>query len=94
MERDPALIIRLVDVGSVLHQEGHHVHIVIYACLWEERKARGEIQISVCAHVPDLMSVAYYSKHEKSITHCDSLPHAPRIAEECWQLWSSQKACT
>lgn len=41
MEGDPALIVRLVDAGSVLHQESHHVNIVIYARLKEERRERG-----------------------------------------------------
>lgn len=38
MEGDPALVIRLVDAGSMLHQESHHVDIVIYACLRQGRK--------------------------------------------------------
>lgn len=36
MEGDPALVVRLVDAGSVLHQESHHVHIVVYTCLREK----------------------------------------------------------
>lgn len=35
MEGDPALIVGLVDGSPMLHQERHHVHIVIYACLKE-----------------------------------------------------------
>lgn len=38
MEWDPALVIRLVDAGSMFHQESHHVDIVIYACLRQGRK--------------------------------------------------------
>jgi hypothetical protein len=33
VEGDPALIVRLVDGSPMLHQEGHHVHVVIYARL-------------------------------------------------------------
>lgn len=42
MEGDPALIVGLVDAGSVLHQESHHVDIVIDACLREEREGRAK----------------------------------------------------
>jgi hypothetical protein len=35
VEGDPALIVRLVDGSSMFHQERHHVHVVIYACLKE-----------------------------------------------------------
>lgn len=42
MEGDPALIVRLVDAGSMLHQESHHVNIVIYARLREEREQMGK----------------------------------------------------
>ncbi len=43
MEGDPALVVRLVDAGTMLHQESHHVNIVIYARLKEgrERERRG-----------------------------------------------------
>lgn len=34
---DPALIVGLVDAGPVFHQEGHHVHIIIYAGLETRR---------------------------------------------------------
>lgn len=37
---DPALIVRLVDAGPMLHQEGHHVYIIIYAGLKRKRKKR------------------------------------------------------
>lgn len=37
MEGDPALVVRLVDAGSVLHQESHHVNVVVYARLQEKR---------------------------------------------------------
>lgn len=40
MEGDPALVVRLVDAGSMLHQESHHVNVVIYACLRERRGRR------------------------------------------------------
>lgn len=40
MERDPALVVWLVDAGSMLHQKGHHVNIVIYACLREDEERR------------------------------------------------------
>lgn len=32
---DPALVVRLVDSGAVLHQEGHHVDVIVYAGLGE-----------------------------------------------------------
>lgn len=38
MEGDPALIVRLVDAGSMLHQERHHVNVVVYACLRKGRE--------------------------------------------------------
>lgn len=38
MEGDPALVVGLVDAGSVFHQESHHVDVVVYARL----KERGE----------------------------------------------------
>lgn len=38
MEGDPALVVRLVDAGSMLHQERHHVNVVVYACLREGRE--------------------------------------------------------
>lgn len=38
MKGEPALVVGLVDAGSVLHQEGHHVNVVIYACLRRERR--------------------------------------------------------
>lgn len=41
MEGNPTFVVRLVDAGSVLHQESHHVDIVIYACL---RESEGETQ--------------------------------------------------
>ena len=46
MEGDPALIVRLVDAGSMFHQESHHVDIVVYAGLRgregeRERERRG-----------------------------------------------------
>lgn len=43
MEGDPALVVGLVDAGSMLHQERHHVHIVVYARLrkTEEKGGRG-----------------------------------------------------
>lgn len=34
---NPAFIVGLVDAGSMLHQEGHHVHIIIYAGLENRR---------------------------------------------------------
>lgn len=42
MKGDPALVVGLVDAGSVLHQERHHVHVVVYACLGEGRKEKEE----------------------------------------------------
>ena len=36
MEGNPAYVIRLVDAGAMLHQEGHHVHVIVNAGL--ERK--------------------------------------------------------
>lgn len=30
---DPALVVGLVDTGPMLHKEGHHVYIIIYAGL-------------------------------------------------------------
>lgn len=40
MEGDPALVVGLVDAGPVLHQERHHVHVVVDACLEERRKRK------------------------------------------------------
>lgn len=37
VQGDPALVVRLVDSSSVLHQERHHVHVVVYAGLKRER---------------------------------------------------------
>lgn len=34
---EPALVVGLVDAGSVLHQESHHVDVVVYARLRRER---------------------------------------------------------
>lgn len=42
MEGDPALVVRLVDASSVLHQEGHHVNVVVYARL---RGSRGKKRV-------------------------------------------------
>lgn len=48
MKGEPAFVVGLVDAGSVLHQEGHHVHVVIYACLkGGEREREMECQNSV-----------------------------------------------
>lgn len=33
MKGEPAFVVGLVDAGPVLNQEGHHVNVVIYACL-------------------------------------------------------------
>ncbi|CAM9231386.1 unnamed protein product [Lampetra planeri] len=41
VEGDPALIVWLVDTGSMLHQKSHHVHIIIYACLGEDKEKGG-----------------------------------------------------
>lgn len=38
VEGDPALVVRLVDAGSVLHQESHHVHVVVDACLKSKKE--------------------------------------------------------
>ncbi len=35
---NPAFIVGLVDAGPMLHQEGHHVYIIIYAGLEKRRK--------------------------------------------------------
>ena len=42
MQGDPALVVGLVDAGVVLHQEGHHVHVVVDACLETGGEERGE----------------------------------------------------
>lgn len=41
MEGDPALIVRLVDAGPMLHQESHHVDIVVYAGLRGREREKG-----------------------------------------------------
>lgn len=38
MKGEPALVVGLVDAGSVLHQEGHHVNVVVYARLRTEKR--------------------------------------------------------
>lgn len=38
MEGEPALVVGLVDASSVLYQEGHHVHVVVYARLRRGQK--------------------------------------------------------
>lgn len=43
MKGQPALVVGLVDAGSVLHQEGHHVNVVVYACLGRE-EGRGNVR--------------------------------------------------
>lgn len=43
MKGQPAFVVGLVDAGSVLHQEGHHVNVVIYACLGRE-EGRGNVR--------------------------------------------------
>lgn len=43
VKRDPALVVRLVDARTVLHQERHHVHVIIYAGLEKERGGEREI---------------------------------------------------
>lgn len=46
MEGDPALVVRLVNAGSMLHQESHHVNVVIYACLREERETGSKTTVA------------------------------------------------
>lgn len=41
MKGEPALVVGLVDAGSVLHQESHHVHVVVDARL---RRGTGEME--------------------------------------------------
>lgn len=49
MEGDPALVVGLVDAGSVFHQESHHVDVVVYARL----KERGERESVRLLHLID-----------------------------------------
>ena len=46
VQGDPALVVWLVDAGSMLHQEGHHVNVVIYARL-QRRRRGGQITILI-----------------------------------------------
>lgn len=43
---DPALIVGLVDAGPMLHQEGHHVYIIIYAGLKKKRKKKRQQELT------------------------------------------------
>lgn len=60
MEGDPALVVRLVDAGTMLHQESHHVNIVIYACLKEGREREKGCKASVSSKESDLPCVSKY----------------------------------
>lgn len=44
MKGEPALVVGLVDAGSVLHQESHHVDVVVDACLRGERRERRNVR--------------------------------------------------
>ena len=42
MERGPSLVVAAVDVGAVLHQELHHVQVVVDARLQGREQREGE----------------------------------------------------
>lgn len=44
---DPALIVGLVDAGPMLHQEGHHVYIIIYAGLKKKKKEKKTTGVNI-----------------------------------------------
>lgn len=105
MKGDPALVVRLVDASSVLHQERHHVHVVIYACLGERRKRskvrRQQVSLGLSIrvyHVYDACNsgmvcvVTPLLLHsEGKCTVSDRLPHAFRVVWGFWLLERSQK---
>lgn len=104
MEWDPALVIRLVDAGSMFHQESHHVDIVIYACLRQGRKrvrpqlldcvelsALGYMHTCLSAYVSGVACALVASLMERALH--------PRLVAMCiagrfWQLKHSQNIRT
>lgn len=51
VQGDPSLIIRLIDAGTVFHQERHHVHVIVYTRL--------EINTQTWAHWGALIRVCF-----------------------------------
>lgn len=81
MKGEPAFVVGLVDAGSVLHQEGHHVHVVIYACLKggeRERDGMSEqrTDLPCYAHAHELTSARFsvLSLQKEPCNAADRLP--------------------
>ena len=69
MERCPSLVVAAVDVGAVLHQELHHVQVVVDARLKEREmclKTVGLKKIIFSRGEMDLVQVCYQPKMETS----------------------------
>lgn len=96
MEGDPALVVGLVDAGPVLHQEGHHVNVVIYTCLEEREQRRGGsenterlVRLIICPrisiHANKHVNTSQQERAFQSVTDCRARPD-PLLSLGSWGI--------
>lgn len=68
VKRDPALIVGLVDAGPMLHQEGHHVYIIIYAGL-KKKMTRVKASVPSSRLTEWLFQNSIHTAYSISVTH-------------------------